>query len=112
MKEYEENCNIYFSDLTLEDGVVFEIGDEYQNDEEEFSYSSEVPLTNEEALNLLNMDDFEDEDDDNDANKPDTVTLCGISFEKVKSKMTSVFGNGKVNDTLFKIPLCSLLLED
>ena len=84
------------SDLTLEDGVVFEIGDEYQNDEEEFSYSSEVPLSNEEALNLLNMDDFEDEDDDNDANKSETVTLCGLSFEKVKSKMTSVFGNGKV----------------
>ncbi|OAD62431.1 Peptidyl-prolyl cis-trans isomerase FKBP6 [Eufriesea mexicana] len=86
------------SDLTLKDGLVFETDNNYDNlDDDEFGYSEDLPLTNEEALNLLNMDDFQDEDDyndDNDTTNP--VTICGISFEKLKTKMTDIFGNGKV----------------
>lgn len=57
-------------------------------------------MTNDEALNLLNMDDFEDPeniDNDDDDNKNNLITVCGISFEKLKTKMTDVLGNGKVN---------------
>lgn len=83
------------SDLTREDGFVFEIGDEYK-DEEEFPFSANVQLSNEEALNLLNMDDFQDDDDEDDTEGETFASVCGISFEKLKSKMTSVIENGKV----------------
>lgn len=61
-----------------------------------------MPLSNEEALNLLNMDDFQDEDDyDNDHtnNKDNSISICGLSFEKLKAKMTDITGDGKVNNT-------------
>ncbi|XP_033338043.2 inactive peptidyl-prolyl cis-trans isomerase shutdown [Megalopta genalis] len=86
-------------DLTAQDGVVFEIG-EYKDieKEEEFSYSPHVSLTNEEALNLLNMDDFEDNenDDNNDCTRDGSCSIFGISFEELKTKMTDILGDGKI----------------
>ncbi|XP_076239073.1 inactive peptidyl-prolyl cis-trans isomerase shutdown [Calliopsis andreniformis] len=84
------------SDLTRDDGLIFEIGDEYKDDEEEFSYSPNVQLTNEEALNLLNMDNFQDDDEDDDNEGNNSVSICDINFEKLKSKMTSITENNKV----------------
>nr|XP_012134979.1 PREDICTED: inactive peptidyl-prolyl cis-trans isomerase FKBP6 isoform X2 [Megachile rotundata] len=84
-------------DLMQEDGLVFEIGDDLENiNDEEFPYSPNVPLSNEEALNFLNMDDFDDDDDNPDLDNNSSVAVCGISFEKLKSKMTDIIGNGKV----------------
>lgn len=86
------------SDLMQHDGFVFDIGNDYETvKDEEFAYSSDVLLTNEEALNLLNMDNFEDnenDDDDNDDGGP--ATICCISFETLKTKMTSIYGDGKI----------------
>ncbi|XP_050446288.1 inactive peptidyl-prolyl cis-trans isomerase FKBP6 isoform X2 [Cataglyphis hispanica] len=82
-------------DLISEDGVTFEIGDEYHDDDdEEFSYSPFVQFSNEEMLNMLNMNDFEDEDDTND--EKGFQSLCGVSFAKLKAKMTSLTTNQKV----------------
>lgn len=93
----------------MKDGLVLEITNDYENfDEEEFGYSEDLPLTNEEALNLLNMNDFEDEDDCNDSNINKQITVCGISFEQLKTNMTDIFGNGKVN--FFFIVLCILYI--
>ncbi|XP_076629266.1 inactive peptidyl-prolyl cis-trans isomerase shutdown isoform X1 [Colletes latitarsis] len=84
-------------DLTLNDGLVFEIGEYEGMDEEEFPYSSSIPLTNDEVLNLLNLDDFHDDDDNNDNNTTDnSVLLCNMSFDKLKTKMTDILGNSKV----------------
>ncbi|XP_076655778.1 inactive peptidyl-prolyl cis-trans isomerase shutdown [Halictus rubicundus] len=82
-------------DLTAEDGVVFEIGEYREDDDEEFSYSHNISLTNEEALNLLNMDDFEDEEN-NDSTGDNPVTIFGVSFDELKTKMTDILGNGKI----------------
>lgn len=49
------------------------------------------------------MNDFEDEDDCNDANVNKQITVCGISFEQLKTNMTDIFGNGKVNYFFFFI---------
>ncbi|XP_053979048.1 inactive peptidyl-prolyl cis-trans isomerase FKBP6 isoform X1 [Hylaeus volcanicus] len=87
------------SDLTQQDGVVFEIGDYQDMDDEEFSYSSTVPLTNDEIINLLNLDDFPDDDDDNGNDETSTdnsIMLCNVSFEKLKARMTDILGNGKI----------------
>ena len=92
---------LYYSrDLMNKDGMMFEIGsDDVNNNEEdeEFSYSSHVQFSNEEMLNMLNMNDFEDEEED----EKETVSLCGISFSKLKTKMTSLIPNGKVNQILY-----------
>lgn len=90
-----------FSDLINEDGITFEIGEQFDNemeDEEDFAYSPHVQFSNEEMLNMLNMNDFEDEDEDNEKG---TLSLCGMSFSKLKTKMTSLTTNEKVNWILY-----------
>lgn len=87
-------------DLIAEDGVTFEIGEEYlENDDEDFSYSPFVQFSNEEMLNMLNMNGFEDDDDRDD--EKGTVSLCGMSFAKLKTKMTSITSDQKVNQILY-----------
>lgn len=91
-----------FSDLIHENGITFEIGEDFinqeeeQEEEEEFAYSPFVQLSNEEMLNMLNMNDIEDEDE----NEEVAVTLCGISFSKLKAKMTRLTTDGKVSQIL------------
>lgn len=84
--------------MTLKDGMVFEVSNNCENfDDEDFGYSTDIPLTNDEVLDLLNMDDFQDEDTCDDDNINNRITVCGISFKKLKTKMTNLFGDGKVN---------------
>ncbi|XP_078036537.1 inactive peptidyl-prolyl cis-trans isomerase shutdown [Augochlora pura] len=89
---------ITLKDLIGQNGTVFEIG-EYKNiEEDEFPYTPNISLTNKEALNLLNMDGFEDDenDEDNDCMRSGAGTTFGISFKELKAKMTDLLGNGKV----------------
>jgi len=67
-----------------DNGIMFEIGDNiFKNEkDEEFSYSSHVQFSNEEMLNMLNKNDFEDDDED----VKETVSLCGISFSKLRKR--------------------------
>jgi len=89
----------HFSDLINEDGITFEIGEQFMNEEdEEFGYSPNVQFSNEEMLNMLNMNDFEDDDEDNEKG---TMSLCGMSFSKLKTKMTSLTTNQKVDQILY-----------
>lgn len=111
---YTKNCNnelvclallhpqLYrFSDLINEDGITFEIGSDFnpgeEEEEDEFTYSPYVQFSNEEMLNMLNMNDFEDENEDEKV----AVTLCGMSFSKLKAKMTSLTADEKVNQILY-----------
>lgn len=85
-----------FSDLINEDGITFEIGEQFDDQvdqEEDFAYSPHVQFSNDEMLNMLNMNDFEDEDEDNEKG---AVSLCGMSFSKLKMKMTSLTTDEKV----------------
>lgn len=89
-----------FSDLMTEDGVTFEMGEQFDNeDEEDFAYSPHVQFSNEEMLNMLNMNDFDDED--NEDNEKETVSLYGMTFSKLKTKMTNLTPNQKVNQILY-----------
>ncbi|XP_011695993.1 PREDICTED: inactive peptidyl-prolyl cis-trans isomerase FKBP6-like [Wasmannia auropunctata] len=98
MAKYLESLmdGLKISDLIKEGGITFDLGDgdEINNeDDEEFAYSPNVQFSNEEMLNMLNMNDFEDEDEDNE-NGP--VSLCGISFSKLKKQMTNLTADQKV----------------
>lgn len=84
-------------DLTANDGVVFEIGEYKEEDEmedEEFSYSPYISLTNEEALNLLNMDGFDDDENNESSDNPSTI--FGTSFAELKTKMTNLLEDGRI----------------
>ncbi|XP_012221039.1 inactive peptidyl-prolyl cis-trans isomerase FKBP6 [Linepithema humile] len=86
---------IKIDDLMHEDGITFEIGGQYQDDDdEEFAYSPTVQFSNDEMLDMLNMNDFEDEEDGD--NEKETVTIYGISFEKLKTKMKAITADKKV----------------
>lgn len=88
---------VSFSDLLSPDGFTLEIGDEYfqKEEEDEFSYNPNVFLSNEELINMLNMDDFKI--DENEGSDEATGTmLCGISFATIKTKMIPVTKDGKV----------------
>lgn len=93
-----------------EDGITFEIGEETYDDvaEEEFAYSPNVQFSNEEMLNMLNMNDFDDEEEDNENG---AVSLCGMSFSKLKTKMTNLTTDGKVNQILYYIIFCILFFS-
>lgn len=81
------------------DGFTVEIGDEYFQEEEEdnFSYNPNVFLSNEELINMLNMDDFKTDETEDDENDEATGTmLCGISFATMKTKMIPITKDGKV----------------
>lgn len=78
---------------------MFEIGEQYYDDEdEEFAYTSFVQYSNEEMLDMLNMNDFSDDESDN---QEENVLLHGISFAKLKKKMISLTADQKVNQLLF-----------
>lgn len=81
--------------MLSEDGVIFEIGEQYEDDDEEFSYSPSVQFSNEEILDMLNMNDFGDEDDED--KEKETVSLCGMSFAKLRTKMTDLDKDQKVS---------------
>ncbi|KAF7383084.1 hypothetical protein HZH68_014933 [Vespula germanica] len=87
------------SDLLSPDGFTVEIGDEYFQEEEEdnFSYNPNVFLSNEELINMLNLDDFKTDETEDDENDEATGTmLCGISFATMKTKMIPITKDGKV----------------
>lgn len=56
------------------------------------------------------MDDFQDDDDEDDTEGETFASVCGISFEKLKSKMTSVIENGKVNVTFLQLLMSFVII--
>lgn len=98
-KHIDPAAGFRLEDLIGEDGITFEIGEDYigeDNDEEEFSFSPFVHFSNDEMLNMLNMNGFEDENDENGDNEKGSISLYGMSFEKLKAKMTSLTTDQKV----------------
>jgi len=83
--------------LIDKDGMTFEIGEQYDDEEEEESYPSLAQYNNEEMLNMLNMNDFVDAEDTNENNEIDNQSLYDINFEKLRTKMTNLTPDGKVN---------------
>lgn len=87
-------------------GITFEIGEQCygENDDEEFSYNPSVQYSNDEILDMLNMNEFEDEEEANeDANERGGASIYGISFAKLKAKMTNLTPDGKVNQMSFLV---------
>lgn len=87
--------------MLSEDGVTFEIGEQYYDDDdenEELGFTTFAQYSNEEMLDMLNMNDFEDDEDTD--KEQDNILLHCISFEKLKKKMTSLTPDEKVNQFL------------
>ncbi|XP_033224551.1 inactive peptidyl-prolyl cis-trans isomerase FKBP6-like isoform X2 [Belonocnema kinseyi] len=65
--------------------------------EEDFEYSKNVFMSNDEILKFLNMGDA-DEVDENEENEeaPEAVMPCDINFDKLRRKMNDILGNGMV----------------
>ncbi|KAG7213934.1 hypothetical protein KM043_003133 [Ampulex compressa] len=83
-------------DIMSKDGVTIEIGDEYRREiEEEFSYSSDVYLSNDEMMNVLNMEDF-DEDTNKENDSATLILPYGIGFQELKTRMMDLSGDGKI----------------
>ncbi|XP_014475449.1 PREDICTED: inactive peptidyl-prolyl cis-trans isomerase FKBP6 [Dinoponera quadriceps] len=80
------------ADLLSNDGVMFEIGEPICDEDEEFGYTPFAQYSNEEILNMLNMNDFENDED----KEQEAVLIYGISFDKLKTKMTNLTSDGKV----------------
>ncbi|EZA62898.1 Peptidyl-prolyl cis-trans isomerase FKBP6 [Ooceraea biroi] len=83
-------------DLINKDGITFDIGEQYcEENDEEFAYTPLVQYSNEEMLDMLNMNDFDDPEELNDDNEKG-LSLYSISFAKLKTKMTNLTPDGKV----------------
>lgn len=86
-------------DLMSEDGVTLEVNNELDGVEEEFEYSKNVFMSNDDILKHLNLDMENDNEDDT---AEQLMFNLNLSFEKLKGKMTDVLGNGKVMKLLKK----------
>lgn len=75
------------------DGIFFEIGEQYEDDDDEFPYSSFVQYSNDEMLEMLNMNDFDDEEEGHS----ESIAICSLSFEKLRAKMEALTPDGKVS---------------
>lgn len=86
------------NDLLSPEGFTFEIGDEYiQKEENNYSYDSSVFLSNDEIIDMVNIDNFKNEETEETENYESAVTnVIGISFAKLKSKMISVTEDKKI----------------
>lgn len=88
----------YFRDLISEDGITLEIGEEYEEDED-FAYTPAVQFSNDEILDMLNMNDFDDEEGEEDNEQK--ASISHIAFDKLRTRMTSLTPDNKVNYILF-----------
>ncbi|XP_066600651.1 inactive peptidyl-prolyl cis-trans isomerase shutdown-like isoform X3 [Prorops nasuta] len=81
-------------DLMSQDGMVFELGDDYiEEDEDEYHYKPGVTLNSDEMIKMINMEDSDGEEDDEAQNM-----IFTIGFETLKEKMSDISPNrdGKV----------------
>lgn len=88
---------MYFRQILNSNGFTLDttdFPDIFGEDEEELDYAKSVQLNNQEMLKLLNL---EDADDNKENNEDDNVPFIGISFENIKPKMHSVYGDGEVS---------------
>ncbi|XP_014613253.1 PREDICTED: inactive peptidyl-prolyl cis-trans isomerase FKBP6 [Polistes canadensis] len=84
------------NDLLSPEGFTFEIGDEYIQKEEEnnCSYDSNVFLSNDEIIDMLNIDNLKNEETEDYESA--VTNVIGISFAKLKSKMIPVTEDKKI----------------
>lgn len=85
-------------DLISSEGIILEVDDDLKSSEdiEEFSFTPDVHLTNDEVLNLLNMEDFLDDDNVDDDSKNVAMTVSMANFESLKRRMLDLTGDDKV----------------
>ena len=83
--------------MLSQEGVTLEIGNDMVDVEEDFEYSKNVFMSNDEILKFLNMGDA-DAGDENEENEeaPEAVMPCEINFDKLRRKMNDILGNGMV----------------
>ncbi|KAI4473866.1 hypothetical protein M0802_015907 [Mischocyttarus mexicanus] len=84
------------NDLLSPEGFTFEIGNEYlqEKEEDECSSNSNVFLSNDEIIDMINIDNFKN--DDAEDYESAVTNVIGISFATLKSKMLPVTEDGKV----------------
>lgn len=75
-----------------EDGFTFDIEEQDFDDEDEFGYSSNVHFTNQEMINMLNMNN----DDGEENEEGGCEILNGLNFENLRQKMSPVTLDQKV----------------
>ncbi|KAI4499212.1 hypothetical protein M0802_005795 [Mischocyttarus mexicanus] len=84
------------NDLLSPEGFTFKIGNEYlqEKEQDECSSNSNVFLSNDEIIDMINIDNFKN--DDAEDYESAVTNVIGISFATLKSKMLPVTEDGKV----------------
>ncbi|XP_051169978.1 inactive peptidyl-prolyl cis-trans isomerase FKBP6-like [Leptopilina boulardi] len=80
-------------DLLSEEGVMHEITNECNINEEEYEYSKNIFMSNDDILKHLNLDD----EKDGETNTAEQLMFnLNLRFDKLRENMTDVLGNGKI----------------
>lgn len=77
-----------------ENGLTFDIGNEFDEDDIHRPFNPVVNLAGDALLREINMHEFLD-DEDGDENSQIPLSL-GLNFEKIKSKLSDLTSDGKV----------------
>lgn len=98
-----------------DDGVVFNYGNEFNENDERFKFDPNINFTDDELLRFMNLEISDDEDNDDDQKSGDddekhkTPVSPGLNFDKIKNKMENLGNNEKVIFYLFDFFILYLL---
>ena len=84
--------------MLSEDGVTLEINNDFSGiDENTYEYSNSIYMSNDEMLKFLNMGDLDSDEEDAGVN---VQMPWNLGFDKLRSKMVDILGNGMVSFNL------------
>ncbi|XP_057324177.1 inactive peptidyl-prolyl cis-trans isomerase FKBP6-like [Microplitis mediator] len=105
-------------DLMSDDGVVFNYGNEFNENEERFKFDPNINFTDDELLKFMNLEISDDEDNDDDqkngddADKHKTPVSPGLNFDKIKHKMENLGDNDKIKKLVLQKGIGEIIPAD
>lgn len=98
----------FFRQVLSSDGFTLDTTDfaDILDDDEDVDFDKSKLLSNKEMLKYLNVDESDNCNSDNVEEQ--VVNFVGISFDDLKPRMHSIFGDGKVRIFLFNYLLLQL----
>ncbi|XP_008560701.1 inactive peptidyl-prolyl cis-trans isomerase FKBP6 [Microplitis demolitor] len=105
-------------DLMSDDGVVFNYGNEFNENDERFKFDPNINFTDDELLRFMNLEISDDEDNDDDQKSGDddekhkTPVSPGLNFDKIKNKMENLGNNEKIKKLVLQKGIGEIIPAD
>ncbi|XP_034945848.1 LOW QUALITY PROTEIN: inactive peptidyl-prolyl cis-trans isomerase FKBP6 [Chelonus insularis] len=101
-------------DLMSDSGLVFDFGNEFEEEIEDdrYRYNPNVNMTEDELLSNINLELSENEDEDDDEPKQNASSLLGLDFDKLRDKMENLTSYDKIKKLVRQQGVGDVVPED